>query len=140
MKKLEFTRDYVDFCLEKLRSGEFELAFHALCDVGHSVVPILIDVFRLETRSDIRAELVGIIWNYRRPETVGFLGEALADSDPKVWRNALDGLVALASPAALQILQAALSRELPSEKQTEEFRQWVSEAITQAQEAIATSG
>lgn len=60
MKKLDSTRDYVEFYLQKLRSGDFEVAFHALGDVGHSVVPMLIDAFRHETKSDIRAELVQV--------------------------------------------------------------------------------
>jgi HEAT repeat protein len=107
------------------------MAFHALGDIGSSAVPILIDAFRKETGPDIRAELVEIIWNHRRPEDVAFLGEALSDADPKVWKRALDGLVTIASPAALQILQTASIRELPDKKQQEEFRRWVDEAIAQ---------
>jgi hypothetical protein len=136
MKKSDSTRDYVDFYLEKLKSGDFEVAFHALNDVGHSVIPMLIDAFRQESRSDIRAELVDIIWNHRRPESVGFLGEALGDPDPIVWKSALDGLVAISSLGALHILQTASTREFSEKKQEEEFRRWVNEAIMQVQEKV----
>lgn len=137
MANLDSTAKYVEFYLEKLRQGEFETAFHGLTEASRSVIPRLIDAFHQERSPSIRAELVSIIWNHRQPEAAFFLAEALNDLDPKVWKSALDGLVTLASPAALQILQAASSRELPNKKQTEEFRQWVSEAITQVQEAIA---
>jgi HEAT repeat protein len=140
MTNLDSTAKYVEFYLEKLRQGEFEAAFHGLTEAGRSVIPCLVDAFRQERSPSIRAELVSIIWNHRRPEAAGFLAEALNDLDPKVWKSALDGLVTLASPAALQILQAASNRELPNKKQTEEFRKWVSEAIAQVQEAIATGG
>lgn len=140
MTNLDSTTKYVEFYLEKLRSGEFEIAFHGLTEAGRCVIPDLIDAFRHERSPAIRAELVSIIWNLRQPETASFLAEALNDLDPKVWRSALDGLVTFASPAALQILQTASTQELPNERQTKEFRKWVSEAITQIQEAIATSG
>jgi hypothetical protein len=139
VENLDSTTKYVEFYLEKLRHGEFEAAFHGLTEAGRSVIPRLIDAFRQERSPAVRAELVSIIWNHRRPEAAGFLGEALNDSDPNVWKNALNGLVTLASPAALQILQAASARELPNKKQTEEFRQWVSEAIDQVREAMAAN-
>jgi HEAT repeat protein len=134
MLKLDSTSDYVEFYLTKLRAGDFETAFHALSEVGHSVVPMLIAAFRQESKPAVRAELVNIIWNHRRPETLAFLGEALSDSNAEVWKSALDGLVTLASPTALGILQTALSRQLPSRKQTEQFQKWVQEAITQVKE------
>jgi len=139
MTNLDSTTKYVEFYLEKLRHGEFEAAFHGLTEAGRSVIPRLIDAFHKERSPAIRAELVDIIWNHRRPEAMAFLGEALNDPDTKVWRSALDGLVAMASPAGLQILQATSTRELASKKQTEEFRQWVSEAIGQVREAMAAN-
>ena len=128
---MDTTKSYVEFYLSKLRAGDFETAFHSLREAGRSVIPILIDEFRKERDASVRAELVAIIWNHRQPETVGFLAEALSDSDAKVWRSALDGLVALASPATLEVLKTALSRQLPSKKQTDQFHEWVKEAITQ---------
>jgi HEAT repeat protein len=134
LEKKDSTRSYVDFYLGKLRAGDFETAFHSLREAGRSVIPILIDEFRKEKDSVVRAELVAIIWNHRRPETLAFLGEALGDSNPKVWKSALDGLVTLASPTALEILKSALSRQLPSKKETKQFHEWIKEAITQVQE------
>jgi hypothetical protein len=139
MNNLDSTIEYVEFYLDKLRRGKFEIAFHGLTEAGCSVIPHLIATFRREHSADIRAELVNIIWNHRQPETASFLAEALNDQDPKVWKCALDGLVTLASPAALQILQTASAQMLPNERQTEEFRKWLSEAITQIQELNSTS-
>jgi HEAT repeat protein len=134
------TTKYVDFYLEKLRQGEFEIAFHSLIEAGRSIIPHLTNAFRNERSPSVRAELVNIIWNYRQPDTADFLAEALSDPDPKVWKSALDGLVTLASPSALQILETSSNRELLNKKQSDEFRKWVREAITQVQEAIAASG
>jgi HEAT repeat protein len=137
MKNFDSTTKFVEFYLEKLRRGEFEMAFHGLTEGGRPVIPHLIKAFRNERSPDIRAELVNIVWNHRQPETVNFLAEALNDLDQKVWKSALDGLVTIASSAALQILQTASNKEFPNERQTEEFRKWLNEAITQIQEVKA---
>jgi hypothetical protein len=134
MNGLDSTNSYIGFYLQKLRAGDSEAAFRALTEVGHSVIPRLIDAFRSEDSASVRAELVTIIWNHRRPETAGFLGEALNDQSPEVWQNALDGLVTLRSSQALEILNGALTRQLPTKRQTEEFQAWVREAIGQIQE------
>ncbi len=137
MNNLDSTGDYVEFYLSKLRSGDFEDAFHSLTEVGHSVVPKLIDAFHKESASDVRAELVRIIWNHRRPETVFFLGEALRDVSSEVWKSALDGLVTLATSGALETLKSALTRSFANKKEADNFRKWVEEAIEQVKEQLA---
>jgi hypothetical protein len=137
MNGLDSTNEYIEFYLQRLKAGDFETAFHALTEVCHSVVPRLIIAYQREDSASVRAELVTIIWSHRRPETSTFLGEALNDPSPKVWKNALDGLVTLRTTSALDILTKALDRQLPSKRQTEEFRQWVREAIAQTHELNA---
>ena len=136
MKNLDSTNYYVEFYLEKLRAGDFENAFHSLTEVGHSVVPKLIEAFQTETAPAVRAELVRIIWNHRRPETVSFLGQALRDPSPEVWKNALDGLVTLATSGALETLKAGLARQFANKKEADNFRKWVEEAIEQVEEQL----
>jgi|KBSSwiStaDraftv2_1062776.scaffolds.fasta_scaffold523741_1 hypothetical protein len=137
MNHLDSTNDYVEFYLTKLKNRDFDSAFHSLTEVGHSVIPKLIDAFRSETAPDIRAELVRIIWNHRQPETVEFLEEALRDSHPEVWKCALDGLVTLATPSALQTLKTALTRTFANKKDAACFRRWIEEAVMQVAEQIA---
>src|SRR5260370_7738874 len=89
MENLDSTTRYIEFYLDKLRHGEFEVAFHGLTEASHSVVPRLVNEFRREGSPSIRAELLAIIWNRRRPDAAAFLGEALNDPDPNVWHNPL---------------------------------------------------
>jgi hypothetical protein len=137
MKNLDSTNDYVEFYLAKLRNGDFDSAFHSLTEAGHSVIPKLIDAFYKETAPDVRAELVKIIWNHRRPETASFFGEALRDSSPEVWKSALDGLTTLATSGALEVLKAAVIRPFTSKKEADYFRKWIKEGIEQVEQQMA---
>src|SRR5262245_58891265 len=100
--------------------------------MDHAVLPDLISAFHAESDTEVRAFLVEIIWQHRQPSVIPFLGEALFDSDPNVWRQALDGLVALASPASLDVLQAARARQFPRQCEAA-FRRWLDEAIEQVE-------
>ena len=131
MTPLDSSDSYVQFYLNQLKNGDFESAFHSLTEVGYCVVPKLIDAFRAEVSAPVRAELVRIIWNHRRPESAEFLGEALHDPKPEVWKAAIDGLVTLGTPSALEHLESALRREYQNKKASEVFRTWVTEAIEQ---------
>jgi len=71
--------------------------------------------------------LLEVIWQHRQQWVIPLLGEALLDAHPRVWRQALDGLVALGSPAAVAALRRARVH-----RDDVEFRRWVDEAIVQA--------
>ena len=134
---MDSLNDYVDFYLKKLKCRDFDAAFHGLIEADHLVISRLIEIFEAETAPDTLGELVRIIWQHRQPSTIPFLGKALSDSSPEVWKNALDGLVALGSPSALPILKAALTRAFATKKETDAFRKWVNEAIDQLTANIA---
>jgi len=101
--------------------------------MDHAVLPELMAVFRAERDVQVRAFLVEVTWQHRQPSAVSFLGEALLDPEPVVWKEALDGLVTLASPAALEVLRSARIRQFPDPRSAEEFRGWLEEAIAQAE-------
>jgi hypothetical protein len=46
-------------------------------------------------------------------------------------------LVTLASPAALEVLQAARTRKFPTRREADEFWGWLEEGIEQAEEEMA---
>lgn len=117
--------------LESFHKGDCDGAFFGLLEMGHEVLPELIEVFRHEEDSDIREFLVEVIWQHRQLSTIPFLGEALYDNAPIVWKQALDGLVTLASPQALEWLETAKAREFSRQADAEEFRRWLDEAIEQ---------
>lgn len=60
-------------------------------------------------------------------------GKANKALEPRVWRQALKDLVALASPAALDLLRGERTRQFPTQRETEEFRIWLEEAVEQAE-------
>ena len=128
--------DYIEFYLQNLRTGHHDTAFHALREAGPSIIPRLIETFRHEKSAPVRAELVAIIWNFKVPETVNFLGEALNDADPGVWKNALDGLVTMASPASLKVLEGAAVRANSKGSGGKDFLRWVNEASEQVRDLI----
>lgn len=129
--------DCVGYYLSKLKNGDFDCAFQGLIDVGDSVIPHLINAFHLETDPSIRAELVRIVWQYRRQESLAFLGEALRDPHPNVWKSALDGLVTIGTKSALKTLLAGLTRSFQNKQEADIFKKWVDEAIEQVQIQIS---
>lgn len=73
------------------------------------------------------------MWQHRDFSIIPFLAEALGDEAPEVWKQALDGLVTLASPAARQVLCDAQVR-LQSRK---DMHTCLNEALEQVDEALA---
>ena len=149
----------IDYYLERLRRGHGDQAYHGLLETSYEILPELIVAFRAEMDTRIREFLLGIIWERwqesvrpfvgdalldikasREPavtlarSVIALLGEALLDPEPLVWKQALDGLVAFASPEALEALRAARTRQFPSQRDTEEFRRWLQEATEQAED------
>src|SRR3954447_19411695 len=103
----------IAYYLEMFRSGDADNAFHGLLEIDRDILPELMEVFRSERDIRVRELLVEVIWEYRERSVIPFLGEALSDIEPRIWRQALNGLVTLASPAALDVLRAARTRQLP---------------------------
>src|SRR5262245_40284300 len=97
----------VAYYLERLRQGDDEEAFFGLIESHSRVVPVLIEAFATEKDRVVRAQIIQYIWQHRRPDTVPFLAHVLHDPEPAVWKEALDGLVAIGGDGALQALQAA---------------------------------
>jgi hypothetical protein len=103
-------REAIHYYMDQLREGESERAFFGLLELGPGAMPVLIAAASEPQNRDIRANLVEIIWQYRRPEAIGFLGTALDDTESAVSKQALDGLVALGGSAAAEQVREALGR------------------------------
>jgi len=124
---------HIENYLDLFRKGETDSAFHGLLEISREILPELMTIFRSERDARMRELLVEVIWEYREPSAIPFLGEALLDPDPGVWRQALNGLVTLASPAALDALRSARTRKFPRQRDAEEFYRWLEEAIIQVE-------
>ena len=117
--------------LTLFHQGRRDDAFHGLLEMDHAGLVDLETAFRTTTDRDERKFLLNIMWQHRQPSIIPLLGEALMDPDPRVWREALDGLVTLAAPAAVGALRAAKAR-----RRDEAFQQWVNEAIEQVEAGL----
>jgi HEAT repeat protein len=132
---MENAADQVRHYLDLLRQGNRDDAFFGLVDPNPAVLDELIAAFKKETDVEVRAFLVEVVWQHRRPSTIPFLAAALHDPEPAVWREALDGLATLAVPEALEALRAARRRPFTVQKEANEFRDELEDAIEEAEEA-----
>jgi HEAT repeat protein len=121
----------VDYYIEKARSGDGDGAFHGLRELGADAVPAVQEAYRSEPDPPVRAVLVRAIWEHRDPSVIDFLAEAVQDRDPGVWKEALDGLVTLATPATERVLERIIGSGRDAER-----RDWIGEAIGQIRDAI----
>jgi hypothetical protein len=117
--------------LKEFRSGDKEAAFFELLEMPGDVLPIMIDIFRSERLSEVRAFLVKVAWQRRDESVISFLGEALNAAEEEIWQEALDGLVTFSSQESLQVLQSARSRKFANDSASRHFHVWLEEAIQQ---------
>ncbi|HET6324970.1 MAG TPA: HEAT repeat domain-containing protein [Planctomycetaceae bacterium] len=117
--------------LVEARGGDRDTALFGLIELDHSVLPLLQAAYHSEPEGTIRALLVEAIWQHRPQSVAPFLFEALKDADNETWMQALDGLVALASPTTRDGLECALRVEADARR-----REWFAEALDQIRQAI----
>jgi HEAT repeat protein len=113
----------VTYYLERLKERDDSAAFFGLLESDSSVVPDLIALYHNEIDPRIREFAVEVLWQRRDPVVIPLLSEALLDSEAIVWKQATDGLVALATPEALAALRDARTRQFAKQNEAEEFRQ-----------------
>src|SRR5262249_26726196 len=130
----------VDHYLREWDSREWAAAYHALVELGPDVLPVLQE--RLSETNDgaLRAALVQVARQMRSAQAVPLFEAALRDAEPEVWKEALDGLVVLASPAAVAVLAAALDADPPGRTSPEDWQAWGREALVQARAALEAEG
>src|SRR4051794_13696715 len=112
--------EYADYHLGRI--GEDENAFFALIEAPDTIVPFLESSFRLESDAIQRAAILNVIWQRRDRATIPLLAEALRDTSNRVWKEALDGLVALGGQESVVAIQAARSRDFDSDVDGRDFR------------------
>lgn len=122
--------DAVRYYLECFRSGDVETGFFGLLELP-AALPSVIDEANDPANRSIRSHLIRVIWQYRRPEAIGFLGGALADPDPDVWKEALDGLVTIGGPESVRCIAAVLGRVQDGTLENSLSKEWLQEALEQ---------
>ena len=95
-------------------------------EAPHAIVPSLIEHYEIQADGESRASIVEVVWQHRQHSTVDFLAAALGDAHAEVWKQALDGLVAIGGPRAEAALEAFLT-----DRADDERTPWVKEALQQ---------
>jgi hypothetical protein len=106
-----------------------EEAFSELLEMPGDVLPALTAAFRTQQDPALRAFLVKAAWQRGDRQAIALLAEAVNQSDEEIWQEALDGLVALASPEALAVLMAARTRKFADRSVSQRFQSCAREAI-----------
>lgn len=114
-----------DEILMYLSTIEVEDHFHRLLESERELLGILSKRFSVEPDFLRRQALVRLAWRRGEPGTSKFLGIALDDGSPLVWKEALDGLVSAGDSDAIAIL------ELGRSSSQEDKRPWMDEAINE---------
>lgn len=117
--------DKVISYLQALSGPDFENASHRLMELGPAVIPYLENAFKTAVDARTRQTLVRIAWKTQSRQSLPLLQRAVEECDDQVWREALDGLVALGGPEALAIARQARGRAAG------DLVQWFDEAIRQ---------
>ena len=121
----------IAFYLNEYFLGHFGEAFHGLLELQQDAVPELVKAYRASTETSLRAFLLKVIWQYRQTAELPLLTEALYEREPEIWKEAIDGLVSMATPESLQILQTARTRQFSDVRMGRMFSEWLEEANTQ---------
>jgi len=103
-----------------------------LIELGPEVIPLVTTRFQSERDPSVRSTLVNIAWRANLSGALPLLKDALDDSEPGVWKEALDGLSAVGGSSALVVLRQARA---PAEAEKAE---WLDEAIEQITETSET--
>ena len=119
----EYAAHYLD------RLCDDENAYFALIEAPRAILPHLVTAFRSEIDGAKRSTILNVIWEHRDPSTIPLIGEALRDESPLVWKQALDGLVAIGGPACISTIQAAHDRPFNREADQMTFREFLDEAL-----------
>ena len=85
-------------------------------------------------QAHVAAQHIPQLRQFRDAAALPALAAALRDPDGRVWKEALDGIVTLGGPPALEVLQAARAA-LETFTDAEVRQQWIDEAVEQVKEA-----
>jgi len=127
--------EYAAYYLERL--DDDESAWFALIEAPVAIVPLLAAAFRGEKDPWRRAQILSAIHQYRSPEILSILEEALDDRAPLVWEEATDGLVSVGSEEALFLVEHASLPPVDDEGTRAEYRAYLEEAMDQIVQALA---
>lgn len=120
---------YVACYVVQLAGPDGEDAWHSPVEAGPAALPHLAEALEAAADPHLRASLVRVAAEYRSTDAVPLLKSVLEDRGAEVGKCALDGLVVLGGPVAVDALVSAKAIAMP------ERREWIDEAIRQVLDA-----
>lgn len=108
-----------------LASADWENAWHSLLELGPESLPYVRQAYSDATVDQSRKLLIQVLAEKRDMELLGLFQGALHSSSSTVWKAALDAIVSVGGPAAVEILRAIESSV------SKDRRRWISEALHQ---------
>jgi hypothetical protein len=128
----EYSAEFIAHYIERLRKARGPIEE---CSPLEELDPQILQQYAIsEQDEDVRAYLVEVIWQHRRPESIPFLAQILSDPSKKVWKVALDGLVVIGTDDALVALKSARASVSSDELE------YIDEAIDQLENPEAWFG
>ena len=115
-------------------------AYHSLIELGPEALRALERRFAESRDQRFRATIVELARQFHSRESLPLFAAALHDAASEVWKGALDGLVDLASPESISLLEEALKQGPPGHTPSTEWVSWLAEALEQARLALAARG
>ena len=116
--------EQVSYYISALRGTDRENAYHRLIELGPQVIPFVTTHFRRELDAAVQVTLLNVAWRTKSSNAIPLLAEALKHVETSVWKEALDRLVSLGGPDALDVIRQARRR-------APEKAEWIEEAIVQ---------
>lgn len=123
--------EYVRHYLHELRKGDSENAWFSLIEANSSIVPLLENAYYQENDVSVKAQIIEIVSHHRLSESIEFLANELKNSEPCLWKAALDGLVMQPSRETLKALE-----KVSSETNDPQSNEWIKEAIGQMRDSL----
>jgi HEAT repeat protein len=130
----------VDHYLLEWDSRGWASAYHSLIELGPETLPVLERRFAESRNPVFRVAIVELARHFHSADSLPLFAAALRDAAPDVWKGALDGLVDLASPESIALLQEALNQDPPGHTPSTEWVSWLAEALEQARLELAARG
>ena len=130
----------VDHYLLEWDSRGWASAYHSLIELGPEALPALERRLAESRDQSFRVAIVELARQFHSRDSLPLFAAALRDAASDVWKGALDGLVDLASPESISLLQEALEQEPPGHTPFTEWKSWLAEALEQARSEMAARG
>ena len=130
----------VEHYLREWGSSGWAGAYHSLIELGPQVLPELEARFEASNDTALRAALLEVARHMHSPAALAIFARGLKDEAPAVWKEALDGLVDLANPGAVALLEEAAAGPPPGRTSLADWTAWLTEALNQAGRAAGVTG